>query len=69
MVAGGLAGGETPSLARRMARAWGETGKIPEYRHPLNGYRLYRQEDLEEVVQQLEQMEPQPVKKGRPKPR
>lgn len=50
-------------------RAWGETGKIPEYRHPINGYRLYRQEDLEKVVQEFAQMEPRPVKKQRPRPR
>ena len=50
-------------------RAWGETGKIPEYRHPLNGYRLYRKTDLEQVVRQLEQMVPTRVKKRRIRPR
>jgi excisionase family DNA binding protein len=50
-------------------RAWGETGKIPEYRHPLNGYRLYLKTDLEQVVQKLEEMTPRPVKKRRPRPR
>ncbi|MBI3469625.1 MAG: helix-turn-helix domain-containing protein [Planctomycetes bacterium] len=35
-------------------RAWGAAGKIPEYRHPLNGYRLYKRRDLEQVVRRLE---------------
>lgn len=28
-------------------RNWGRGGKIAEYRHPINGYRLYRRSDLE----------------------
>jgi len=35
-------------------RAWGADGKIPEYRHPLNNYRLYKRADLEKVLRQLE---------------
>ena len=35
-------------------RAWGAAGKIPEYRHPMNGYRLYKRSDLEQVIQRLE---------------
>ncbi len=35
-------------------RAWGADGKIPEYRHPLNNYRLYQRADLEKVLRQLE---------------
>jgi excisionase family DNA binding protein len=50
-------------------RAWGETGKIPEYRHPLNGYRLYRKEDLDQVIEKLERLVPRPVEKRRPRPR
>ena len=34
-------------------RTWGADGKIPEYRHPVNNYRLYRREDLEQVLQEL----------------
>ena len=47
-------------------RAWGEAGKIPEYRNPVNRYRLYRSEDLEDLLKQLEQ----PVHpRMKPKPR
>jgi DNA (cytosine-5)-methyltransferase 1 len=28
-------------------RNWGRAGKIAEYRHPINGYRLYRKSELE----------------------
>ena len=35
-------------------RSWGDSGKISEYRHPVNNYRLYKEEDLQEVISQLE---------------
>jgi excisionase family DNA binding protein len=35
-------------------RAWGAAGKIPEYRHPANGYRLYRREELEHLLRRIE---------------
>ena len=31
-------------------RAWGGRGKVPEFRHPINGFRLYRRADLEAVL-------------------
>lgn len=34
-------------------RAWGAAGKIPEYRHPVNRYRLYKREELEAVLRRL----------------
>ena len=36
-------------------RNWGREGKIPEHRHPINNYRLYRREDLESLLKQLQQ--------------
>ena len=35
-------------------RSWGANGQIPEYRHPVNNYRLYKREDLDEVLRELE---------------
>ena len=32
----------------------GAAGKIPEYRHPANDYRLYRREELENLLRQIE---------------
>lgn len=34
-------------------RKWGATGKIPEYRHPANGYRLYKRDELEGFLRQI----------------
>jgi DNA (cytosine-5)-methyltransferase 1 len=36
-------------VAPNTVRAWGAAGKIVEYRHPLNNYRLYRLKDLKKV--------------------
>jgi DNA (cytosine-5)-methyltransferase 1 len=35
-------------------RTWGAEGKIPEFRHPVNNYRLYRKADLTRILRQLE---------------
>lgn len=42
-------------VAPNTIRAWGATGKIPEYRNPVNNYRLYRQDDLEGLLDRLGQ--------------
>lgn len=34
-------------------RKWGAAGKIPEYRHPANGYRLYKRAELEAFLRQI----------------
>lgn len=31
-------------------RLWDRTGKLAPHRHPPNGYRLYRREDLEGIL-------------------
>lgn len=36
-------------------RAWGGEGKIPEYRHPINPFRLYKRTELESVLREVEQ--------------
>lgn len=35
-------------------RAWGADGKIPEFRHPVNNYRLYKLADLKTILRELE---------------
>ena len=47
-------------------RAWGAAGKIPEYRHPANRYRMYKLADLERVNQQVEQSVAPPPATPRP---
>lgn len=34
-------------------RYWDRTGKLKPVRHPLNGYRLYRREDLDALLRQF----------------
>jgi excisionase family DNA binding protein len=36
-------------------RTWGAAGKIPEHRHPVNNYRLYKRADLEKVMRRSEE--------------
>ena len=36
-------------------RSWGGDGKIPEYRHPINRFRLYKRAELESVLRDIEQ--------------
>lgn len=35
-------------------RTWGAAGKIPEYRHPINNYRLYKRKDLERILREMQ---------------
>jgi len=37
-------------------RNWGKENKIPEFRHPLNNYRLYRRSDLEGVLRRIKRL-------------
>lgn len=48
-------------VAPNTVRAWGAAGKISEYRHPANNYRLYKRSELERLLAQLRR----PVKGGR----
>ena len=56
-------------VAPNTLRSWGALGKIQEYRHPMNNYRLYRIDDLASLVELLAS----PVKvgdaKSRPNPK
>jgi MerR family copper efflux transcriptional regulator len=35
-------------------RNWDKVGKLKAVRHPVNGYRLYRQEDLKRLLKTME---------------
>ena len=45
---------EILGVSPNTVRAWGAAGKINEYRHPANNYRLYKRTDLERVLKQVE---------------
>lgn len=51
-------------VAPNTLRSWGALGKIQEYRHPMNNYRLYRLEDLESLIKILQR----PLKVNEVKP-
>lgn len=34
-------------------RNWGRDAKVPEYRHAINNYRLYKKSDLFKLLQRL----------------
>ena len=35
-------------------RNWDKNGKLKALRHPMNNYRVYRIEDLEKIMQEIE---------------
>ena len=35
-------------------RNWDKNGRLKALRHPMNNYRVYRLEDLEKVIQEIE---------------
>ncbi len=41
-------------VAPNTVRKWGARGQIPEYRHPVNRYRLYKRKDLEALLRRIE---------------
>ena len=44
---------EQLGVARSTLRNWDKAGKLRPYRHPVNGYRLYRREELEQLLGQV----------------
>lgn len=46
-------------------RNWGASGKVMEYRHPVNNYRLFRKRELEKL--RLRLTHPEPRSASRPK--
>jgi len=46
---------ELLGVSPNTVRIWGANGKIPEYRHPVNNYRLYKREELEALMAQVYQ--------------
>lgn len=40
-------------VAPNTVRAWGAAGKITEYRHPANNYRLYKLVELEKLLDEV----------------
>ncbi len=46
---------ERLGVSPNTVRMWGASDKLPEYRHPLNNYRLFKVKDVEKLRRKLEQ--------------
>ena len=44
---------ELLAVAPNTVRAWGAAGKLTEYRHPINNYRLFKLKDVERLARQI----------------
>lgn len=44
----------TLGVSRSTLRNWDKTGQLKAYRHPINGYRLYRKLELENLLQDIQ---------------
>ena len=40
-------------VSQNTLRAWAASGKVPVTRNPVNGYRLFRRPDLEQLLQEI----------------
>lgn len=49
-------------------RNWENAGKIVAHRHPVNGYRLFMQQDLDDLLQQVQEPQDKSTDAGK-KPR
>ncbi|NGZ96211.1 MAG: MerR family DNA-binding transcriptional regulator [Nitrospira sp. WS110] len=45
---------EALGVSRSTLRNWDKAGKLKPYRHPVNGYRLYKQDELKALLQEVE---------------
>jgi len=34
-------------------RSWGASGKLVEYRHPINDYRMFKRKDIERIIKRM----------------
>ena len=43
-------------------RNWGRDGKVPMHRNPVNGYRLFKKSDLEQLLRETQKTRSKPSK-------
>ena len=54
-------------VSANTVRSWAASGKLQEYRHPVNNYRLFKRDEVEALL--LEISNPVPVGRKGKKPR
>lgn len=57
---------ELLDVAPNTVRAWGASGSITEYRHPVNNYRLYKRQELEKLLARVRQPK-KPARRKKPR--
>jgi len=45
---------EVLGIAPNTVRKWAADGKLKEFRHPVNNYRLFRKTDVERLLRKIE---------------
>lgn len=45
-------------VCQNTLRNWGRAGKVTEYRHPVNNYRLYKQAELQRLLSNIAPLKP-----------
>lgn len=50
---------ELLGVSANTVRAWALSGKLQEYRHPVNNYRLFKRDEVEALLEQI--INPVPV--------
>ena len=60
---------ETLEVSPNTVRSWGASGKLPEYRHPVNNYRLFKEKDVERLCAKIAEPVLQTTPKSRSKKR
>lgn len=56
---------EALGVSANTVRAWASSGKLQEYRHPVNNYRLFKKEDVERLATEIENPKPVKTRKAR----
>jgi DNA-binding transcriptional MerR regulator len=41
-------------VSKLTLRNWDKSGKLVAFRHPINNYRVYRSEDIKNIIKQIE---------------
>lgn len=56
-------------VAANTLRNWGASGKIPMHRNPMNGYRLFKVSDLEQLLAEIEASDESKKRSKRTRPK
>ena len=57
------------NISKLTLRNWDRDGKLKAYRHPINNYRIYRLDDIENIIKKIESGEKPIVSKNKTKAR